>query len=383
VGKKLFRDAVLMDPEAGGPQPGAILVEQGRIRDRFPAAVNLPSGLEEISLGGRRLAPGFIDLHFHGELIYASADRIPEALRRTAASLVRHGATAYLATTVAGSAPRLSEFMTHCQVEMTQTRPGAASLLGVHLEGPWINARLAGAQPAAPIRAFESTEDIQLLDSFSEIIRMVTLAPELPGAPELIDALARRRVISALGHSAASPEEIDAAARRGMTHVTHLFNAMGPIHHREPGVAICAMTDERLTCDLICDGVHVNPRAVDLAARVLADRLILITDRIDVPPGDDASFGSGRVIDDGSALRLPDGRLAGSTLTLDRAIRNARSFGAMSDLEAIAAATLRPAKVLGLESERGSLRIGARADFAILDPDGSVAQTWIQGERAA
>jgi N-acetylglucosamine-6-phosphate deacetylase len=168
-----------------------------------------------------------------------------------------------------------------------------------------------------------------------------------------------------------------------MTHVTHLFNAMGPIHHREPGVATCAMTDERLTCDLICDGVHVHPRVFDLAARVLADRLILITDRIDVPSGDDASFGSGRVTDDGSALRLPDGRLAGSTLTLDRAIRNARSFGAMSDLEAIAAATLRPAKVLGLESERGSLRIGARADFAILDPDGSVAQTWIQGERAA
>jgi N-acetylglucosamine-6-phosphate deacetylase len=192
--------------------------------------------------------------------------------------------------------------------------------------------------------------------------------------------LTQRKIVVALGHSLARQDDLDAAIERGMTHVTHLFNAMGPIHHREPGVAGCVMADDRLTCDLICDGVHVHPRMVAVAARALAERLVLITDRIEPPEGQ-ASFGSGQVCDDGTALRLPGGRLAGSTLTLDRAIRNAARYGAMTELEAVAAATLRPARVLGIEAERGTLRIGARADLAILDAAGQVVQTWMGGSR--
>ncbi|MBW2295603.1 MAG: amidohydrolase family protein [Deltaproteobacteria bacterium] len=169
-----------------------------------------------------------------------------------------------------------------------------------------------------------------------------------------------------------------------MTHVTHLFNAMGPLHHREPGVAGWALADDRVSCDLICDGVHLHPAMVRTACRAKGDRLLLITDRVQPPEPsapEGSSFGSGSIHDDGSAFRLPDGTLAGSNLSLDRALRNAQAFGAMTRLEAIAASTLRPARLLGIESERGTLRVRARADFAILDDEDRVQETWIAGER--
>jgi N-acetylglucosamine-6-phosphate deacetylase len=150
---------------------------------------------------------------------------------------------------------------------------------------------------------------------------------------------------------------------------------MSGIHHRDPGLAGVALADDRLSCDLICDGVHVHPTAVCLAARAKQERLLLITDRVVAGSG----FGSGGLVDDGTALRLADGRLAGSRLTLDRAVANAVAFGAMSRLEAIAAVTLCPARLLGLEEERGTLRPGARADLAVLDGDGAVAATWLGG----
>jgi N-acetylglucosamine-6-phosphate deacetylase len=156
---------------------------------------------------------------------------------------------------------------------------------------------------------------------------------------------------------------------------------MGALHHRAPGLAGVALTDDRLTCDLICDGVHVDPALVDLAARAKGEGLVLITDRVELPDGPaERSFGSaGAVQDDGEALRLADGRLAGSSLGLDRALRNAERFASMTRLDAVAACSLRPARVLGVESERGSFRPGARADFVILTADGSVRETWVGG----
>jgi len=271
--------------------------------------------------------------------------------------------------------------MTQVEQSMTQGEWPGACPLGVHLEGPWISHEAAGAQPRPAIRPFGSAEDRQLIDVHHEIIKMVTLAPECEGADTLLDKLTQRSMVASLGHSRAPGKVIDAAISRGMTHVTHLFNAMGPVHHRDPGVAVRVLGEERLTCDLILDGVHVHPTIATGATRVLGDRLVLISDRVAPPPEGDRTFGSGRLIDDGTALRLEDGRLAGSSLCLDRAVRNARSLAGLSELSAIAAATLRPARVLGIESRRGTLRVGARADFAILDSEGRVEETWVGGRR--
>jgi N-acetylglucosamine-6-phosphate deacetylase len=165
--------------------------------------------------------------------------------------------------------------------------------------------------------------------------------------------------------------------------VTHLFNAMGGAHHRDLGVAGVALTDDQLTCDIICDGVHVHPAFVRLAARAKGRRLLLITDRLEPPASADSadSFGAGAVHEADGALRLPDGTVAGSCLTLDRAIANAVSFGSMTRVEAVAAATLRPARVLGIEAQRGTFRPGARADFAVLGRSGEVLETWLAGRR--
>ena len=168
--------------------------------------------------------------------------------------------------------------------------------------------------------------------------------------------------------------------------MTHLFNAMGSFHHRDPGLPGAALIDERLTCDLVCDGAHVAPAAVRLARRCLGRRLLLVTDRIDLDgaPGrasGTASFGSGLLRSDGVAVRLSDGRLAASQLTLDRAIANLREFAGAPLLEAIAACTIRPARLLGMERELGSLRRGARADLVVLGGDGEVHETWVSGRR--
>jgi N-acetylglucosamine-6-phosphate deacetylase len=238
---------------------------------------------------------------------------------------------------------------------------------------------MAGAQPRGGIRAYDTEEGRAVLDEGRGTIRMVTLAPELPGAEALLRELARRGILAALGHSLAGAEALERGIDAGLRHVTHLFNAMGPLHHRDPGTAGLALADDRLTCDLICDGAHVHPGMVRVAARAKGDALLLITDAVEPPVPSAASFGSGPLVSDGVALRLPDGRLAGSCLTLERAVRNLCRFAGVSLREAVAACTLRPARLLGIESERGTLRPGARADLVLLDDAGDVIGCWIAG----
>jgi N-acetylglucosamine-6-phosphate deacetylase len=381
VERVCLRDALLLDPEAGAVQPGGLLLRGERIEARLAAGQPGPADARSISLAGAWLAPGFIDLHFHGSLPFHDAAGFDASLNASCQGLLRHGTTALLATTVAWEAETLaSRVSALAEIAMRTGRPGAVPI-GIHLEGPWLASAAAGAQPAAGIRDYDAREGRELLARGRGAIRMVTLAPELPGAGQLLDDLAREGVLAALGHSRADAAGVEAAIARGARHVTHLFNAMGPLHHREPGLAGVALADTRLTADLICDGAHVHPTVVRAAARALGDRLLLITDRIEplARGSGPLSFGSGDVRDDGVALRLPDGRLAGSCVTLDLALRNARRFAGISLLDAVAACTLRPAQRLGIERERGTLRPGARADLVLLDEDGGVRATWLGG----
>jgi N-acetylglucosamine-6-phosphate deacetylase len=385
MARVLLDNALIIDPEGDSPAPGALLLDGERIAGRLPPTGSRPEDVERRDLGGAGLCPGFLDLHYHGGLVFAEPDDALQGLRHEATGLLRHGVTGFLPTTVAWPREALAKRVDAWVDALANAGGEGAEPLGIHLEGPWIRGDAAGAQPREGIRRFEAAEGAELLARGSGAIRMVTLAPEVEGAAALQEALGRHGIVAALGHSLADEADVRAAVERGARHVTHLFNAMGVLHHRRPGLVGAALTDERLACDLICDGVHVHPAVVRLAARAKGDGLILITDRVAPPEagraGAEHAFGAGPVHDDGTALRLADGTLAGSRLAMDRALQNAEAFGAMTRTEAVAACTLRPARLLGLESRRGTLRVGARADLAVLGPDGAVRETWLGGRR--
>jgi N-acetylglucosamine-6-phosphate deacetylase len=381
----VLEPALLLDPEAQAESVGALLLADGRIAGRLTPGEPGPPDARRVPLAGLALAPGFLDLHYHGALIFSPPAQAASALRAAGESLLRTGVTGYLPTTVTWPAAELTAHVSAwASAAAAQGAPAdCAAALGLHLEGPWIRAEAAGAQPKAGIRPYCSA-DAELLDRTAGLARLVTFAPEVEGASALLAELARRGVAASLGHSLADMDACERAIAEGARHVTHLFNAMGTFHQRAPGLIGTALTDRRVSCDLICDGVHVHPAAVRLAARAKGDRLALITDNVAIPrPSQNAnalpSFGAGAVRDDGVALRLADGTLAGSRLTLDRALANAQSLGALTRLEAVRALTLAPARVLGLERKRGTLRVGARADFALLDAAGGVAETWLAG----
>ena len=405
-----LHNGVLLDPERRDPTPGNLLIdgERGTILEADGPDARAPEGARSVDLQGRCLAPGFLDLHYHGQLIFLAPGEARREIARTAERLPSTGVTGFLPTTVAWGHDALlahvGEWAALCDARHSGGPDAAATVLGLHLEGPWIRLEAAGAQPAAGIHPYEASRAAEILDRGEGAVRMVTFAPEIEGAQNLQETLCRRGIVGALGHSHAQEAHAERAIEAGASHVTHLFNAMGSLHHRDPGLCGVALTDDRLSCDLICDGVHVHPAMVRLAVRAKGERLALITDRVEPlggaqsaqvddavddaqrsasSPGsnadDAASFGA--VHDDGSALRLADGTLAGSNLTLDRAVRNAVKFGGMSLLEAARAASWVPARILGLENERGSFRSGARADLVVLDPAGALVETWLTGKR--
>jgi N-acetylglucosamine-6-phosphate deacetylase len=379
VTRILFENGPILDPEHPEPREGRLLVSGERIEAWLGPGEAGPGDARTVDLAGRALAPGLIDVHHHGATIFDALDAPAASLRQDAASMLRHGVTAFLPTTVALGRDELRRRVEGLARAASEHKEGAA-VLGIHLEGPWISGAAPGAQPRDAIRAYDAAEGREVLDRGEGLVRMVTLAPEVPGAAELVAELHRRGVIPALGHTDADAETAGEGFDRGVRHVTHLYNAMGRFHHREPGAIGAALGDDRVTCDLICDGVHVHPAAVRAAARAKGERLMLITDRIE-PPVPSGEFGTGRLTADGPVWRLGDGRLAGSRLDLADAVQNAADFGAMTRLEAVAAATLRPARLLGVESERGTLRPGARADLVVLASDGRVAETWLGGAR--
>jgi len=399
-----LRAAALADPEARELCSGDLLVEDGRIAARLAPEEPGPGDAAEVDLAGAVLAPGFVDLHHHGSAVFAGEAEVAAAVRHDAAELARHGVTAFLVTTVAWPRERLEGFFEAALggpggLGATAESPRGALPVGIHLEGPWIAPEAAGAQPAGAIRPFDPARDPVLLDAAEGRVRMVTYAPEVPGALRLQEELARRGVLGALGHSMTQRHDAERVIEAGARHVTHLYNGMRDVHHREPGLAGLALADERLSADLICDGVHVHPDVVRFTARALGERLVLISDRVapgppagpsaeprpgaglGAAPGTGPDFGGEPLREADGAWRLPDGRLAGSCLTLERAVAGVRQMAGLSLLDAIAAATLRPARLLGMEAERGTLRPGARADLVALDAEGRVLATWVAGRR--
>jgi N-acetylglucosamine-6-phosphate deacetylase len=320
-------------------------------------------------LEGAWLLPGLIDLHMHGGGGHSVADS-REAMAGAVAFHRRHGTTATLVSLMTAPVDDLCEHLTWA-AELVRGGPGPAGhVLGSHLEGPFLSPRRRGAQnPAHMIDPDQAVLD-RLVAAADGALRMVTLAPELDGALALIAPLRRQGVIVAMGHSDAGYEEARAAIGAGANHATHLFNAMPLLHHRSPGLVGAALEAD-IPCELINDGRHVHPAVVGLVARTISSP-VLVTDAIDASGVADGTFvlGGQEVHVHGGEARLAStDSLAGSTLTMNEALRRAVRDSGLSVEQASAAASAHPARVLGLQASMGSIAPGRRADLVVLDDD--------------
>ncbi len=361
---------------------GTVWMENGkftRLERRIPERI--PPETDVIRLpDGSQVFPGFIDLHIHGAAGADVMDAVPEALETIARALPAEGTTAFLATTMTGEPEAIERALEN--VARFVSAPGSAECLGVHLEGPFIHPDRAGAQPKRHILPPDPSLARRWQDLAGGRIRLVTLAPERPGGLELISCFRDLDVIVSIGHSDATWEVCDRAIAAGASHVTHLFNGMRGLHHREAGVAGAALLREELTVELIADGVHVSPPMAGLAYRLAsARRLVLVTDAMRAKCMGDGVFelGGQRVRVVGNEARLEDGTLAGSVLTMCDAVANMRAFTGCDAEEAAWMTSGNPARILGMEHRKGSIEDGKDADLTVLGPDGRVSVTVCRG----
>jgi N-acetylglucosamine-6-phosphate deacetylase len=330
-----------------------------------------PAATETQDLAGHLVVPGFVDLHVHGGdgAQFMSGD--PEDCRRAARFHTRHGTTALLATTLTAPPETL---LAAVQGIAAGADP---AIVGVHLEGPWLSEVRRGAQDARALRDPDPAELDALVAAGP--VRLVSLAPELPGALELIERITGAGAVAALAHTDATYDQASAAIAAGARHAVHVFNGMRPLHHREPGVIGAVLDEADVTCEVIADGHHIHPAVVRLLVRAKGpERTVLVTDAIEAAglPDGDYRLGSEPVqVRDGRAVTAT-GHLAGSTLTLDAAVRNVCAWGIpLPDALRMAATT--PAARLGLG--KGRIAPGYDADLAVLDPDLRPVAAYIGG----
>lgn len=338
------------------------------------------SQTEVIDARGLTLLPGFIDLHVHGGAGHEAMDATPEALAGMAAFYAQHGVTSFLATTWTDSRERIVAVLRTIQTACQQPAHGGARLLGAHIEGPYLNPARCGAQSGAHIRRADRAEVLEFLESAP--VRLMALAPEYKENHWLIRECVRRGIAVSAAHTAATYEQMQRAVELGVTQVTHTFNAMTGLHHRDPGTVGAALTMPELRCEVIADNIHVHPAVMKLIWLAKgADGVILITDATrgaGMPDGDYPIDDRVITIRDGAA-RLPDGTLAGSTLTYDRAVANFMAATG-EPLERIWRTTsLNAARAVGA-SGLGSLEVGNYADLILVDEKIEVYMTIVNGE---
>ncbi|MFO7320787.1 MAG: N-acetylglucosamine-6-phosphate deacetylase [Chloroflexota bacterium] len=361
------------------------IIERGWLlsRDGQIAALGAGDGpetnAEVIDGGGRMLLPGFIDIHVHGGAGHEAMDATPDALRGMARFYAQHGVTAFLATTWTDTNARINAAL-ETIVEMQGPQEDGATLLGAHVEGPFLNPERGGAQNNNYIRRATRDEALPWLDH--GIVRLLALAPEYPENHWLIEECVRRNIVVSAAHTAATYEQMRRAVDLGVTQTTHTYNAMTGLHHREPGTLGAAMSIDALTCELIADNIHVHPVAMGILAKVKGpDRIILVTDAVRGAGMADGEYQIDErtvVVRDG-AVRLPDGTLAGSTLTMERALKNYIAATGLPLVEAVKASSSNAARALRIDGRKGSLLPGKDADLTLLDDDFNVCLTVAEG----
>ncbi len=378
----LLTDARLITPN-GVLDSGWIHVE-GSVISALGDGAPPSQGQTHASVDRRWVLPGFIDLHVHGGGGRSMLSADPEEIRDAAAFHALHGTTGLLASVLTAPLDEMLTALAAVRDAMRAPGPTRAIVLGSHLEGPFLNPRRAGAHDPASLRMPDPTVLDRLLASADGSLRSITVAPELPGALDLIRRAVDAGVVVALGHSDADRDAVVAAFDAGASLVTHLFNAMSPMDHRRPGLATTALVRPSVVCELINDGVHLHDDTARLAfAAAGPSRIALVTDAIPATglEGGEHRLGSARVeVAAGVARLAGTTTLAGSTLTMDAAVRRAVHDLWLPIGDASIAASATPARVLGLADRRASLAPGLNADLVVLDDELSVEAVMIGGE---
>ena len=382
--------ATLFTPLERIEQP-LLLVEGGSIVEVTSRVEReAPAGSREVDFPGGILAPGFIDMHIHGGAGHDVMETSVDALAPVERLLARHGVSSYFPTTVTApldatlsALERLADAIEAAKDEASDHAPHATELRarprGIHLEGPFISSCRRGVHPLEDLL----TPGLAAFDRFWQAarghIRVLTIAPELPGAIEVITEAAKRGVCVSLGHSDAELNAARTGVAAGARHATHTFNAMRPLDHRNPGILGEVLTDARLSADIIADGIHVDPAVVQLFLKAKGpDAAVLITDATAATGMPDGRYRLGSLeveVKDGKCMN--GGNLAGSVLTMDLAVRNVMKFAQWDLQQAVRLATLNPARVVGLDN--GWLKPGAPADLVVLSTEGEVKNTIIHG----
>jgi N-acetylglucosamine-6-phosphate deacetylase len=348
--------------------------------------VDLPRGVRELNAGGRTVVPGFVDVHIHGAGGHDVMEGTREALEIISATVAAHGTTSLVATTVTASEKETRDSVAgiaHFILNTSQyaARELSAEILGIHFEGPFISPVRRGVHPAKWIVAPSRELLAQLLGEARGTAQILTLAPELPGALDLISVARQAGLVVSLGHTDATYEQAQAAIETGASHAAHVFNAMRPFSHRGTGVIGAVLTSPKVSAELIADGVHVDEAAMRMLVELKTpERVILVSDGISATGMPDGKYELGmfEVNVSGGVARNAEGKLAGSTLTLDRALRNMVSLGVPLS-SALRMMTANPARQIGLGTRKGVLAPGADADLVFLDDKLEVSGVMTRG----
>jgi len=348
--------------------------------------VAMPRGAREIAAKGKTIVPGFVDVHIHGAGGHDVMEGTPEALEIVAATVALHGTTSLVATTVTASEMEtcrsvadISNFI--LESGLSPARELSAEIVGIHFEGPFISHARRGVHPAEWLAAPSRALLLRFLDQARGTGQILTLAPELPGALELIAIAREAGLVVSLGHTDANQEQAMAAIAAGARHAAHVFNAMRPFSHRDTGVLGAVFTSPDVSAELIADGIHVDSTAIRMLLGLKTqDRVILVSDGTSATGMPDGKYqlGTFEVTVSGGICRNAEGKLAGSTLTLDRALRNMVALG-VPLASALQMLTANPARQIGLGSRKGVLAAGADADLVFLDANLEISGVMTRG----
>jgi len=364
-------------------QDRMMMIKEGKIvtiTDRKEDLSTLKN-VEIIEARDKYIVPGFIDIHVHGGGGADVMDGEYKSIKQIALTHSRFGTTAFLPTTMTMSKEKIIKSLQSVNEAKTKGT-GAAEILGVHLEGPYINPEKKGAQKEEDIKKCSIEEFLAFNQASGNLIRLVTIAPEMPGAIELIRWLQQQDIIVSAGHTNATYQQMQEAIKAGLTHITHLFNAMRGLHHREPGVVGAALSEDGVTTEVIADGIHIHPIILKMIHHIKgARKVVLVTDAMRATGLSEGIYdlGGQEAMVKGGKAKLQDGTLAGSVLTMNKAVHKMVTKAGIPLPEAVQMVSYNPAKLLGIADKKGTLEQGKDADIVILNKNFETELTMVSG----